>query len=140
MVAVGMVVEATVNSSHRTVTTSSPVSSRDLATSRITTSNRCRALLRHLILPNNSSMEPAPPITSTTITTKDTRRPQVTNKLVTHNSSRGMDRQPNSQHTRITRIITPAINSRHNSSSSSSNNSMAVMALVLGIRLFDGLS
>lgn len=137
MVAVGMGVEATVNSSHRTVTTSSPVSSRDLATSRITTSNRCRALLRHLILPNNSSMVRAPPITSTTITTKDTRRPQVTNKLVIHNSSRAMDRQPNSQHTRITRIITQAINISNNSSSS---NSTAVMVLVLGIRLFDGLS
>lgn len=140
MVAVGMVVEATVNSSHRTVTTSSLVSSRDLATSRITTSNRCRALLRHLILPSNSSMVQVPPITSTTITTKDTKRPRVTNKLVTHNSSRAMDRQPNSQHTRITRIITLAINNSNNSSSSSNSTAVMALALALGIRLFDGLS
>lgn len=134
MVAVGMEVEATVSSSHHTVSTSSPVSSRDLATSRITTSSRCRALPRHRTRHNNSSMAPARPTTSTTTTTKVTRRPQVTNKLVIHNNSRAMDRQPSSQHTRITRITTPVTNSSNNSS----NNNTAVMALVAVIRPCDG--
>ena len=132
MVAVGTEVEATASSSHHTVSTSSPVSSRDLATSTITTSNRCRVLLRHLTLHNNSSMAPAP-TTSTTTTTKDTRRPQATNKQVTHNNSRAMDRQPSSQHTRIIRIITPVINSSNNNSSNTAD-----MALVAGIKACGG--
>lgn len=131
MVAVGMAVEATVSSSRHTV--SSPISSRDHAINRTTTSNRCRVLLRHPTLHSNSSMALAPPITSTTTTTKDTRRPQATNKPVIHNNSRAMDRQPNSQHTRITRIITPVISSSNNSS-----NNTAVMALVAGIESCDG--
>ena len=131
MVAVGMEAEATVSSSHHTVSTSSPVSSRDLATSRTTTSNRCRALHRHLTLHSNSSMAPALPTISITTTTKDTRRPQVTNKPVIHNNSRAMDRQPNSRHTRIIRIITPVINSNN------SSNNTAVMALVAGIKSCD---
>lgn len=126
------VVEGFVSSSRPTVTTNSQINSTGLATSRTTTnrittsSNKFHKLRIHLS--NSNSTTPTKPTASTTITTRDTKLAQDTNRPATLSSSRSNSnssssnsrrtvRQHSNRPIRITRTIMLDINSSNNNSS-----------------------